>query len=94
MTEADDETRSRRTAGLGDSAERATIVPTRQGRVIINQLLRRWKMVGTIVVTAITTVALYMVDETMTLDVWTFGFFTLALVVYTVLTLRSDVKIE
>ncbi len=94
MTGADDETQSRRTAGLGDSAERATFAPQRRGQVVAKQLLGRWKMVGTIAVTAFTTVALYTVDETLTLDVWAFGFFTLALVVYTVLTLRSDVKIE
>lgn len=94
MTGADDETQSRRTVGLGDSAERATFAPQQTGQVVAKQLLGRWKMVGTIVVTAITTVALYMVDETMTLDVWAFGFFTFVLIMYTLLTLRSDVKIE
>lgn len=90
----DDETGSRRAGGLGDSAQRATFRPRRGGRVVARQLLRRWKMLGTILVTAVTTAALYQVDETLTLDVWAFGLLTAALLAYTVLTLRSDVKIE
>lgn len=51
-------------------------------------------MLGTILATAVTTYALYNVDETLTLDVWAFGGLTVVLFVYTVVTVRSDMKIE
>lgn len=93
MNGADDETRSGST-GLGDSAERSTLQPQATPAVILRVLLRRWKMLGTILVTALTTVALYWVDEALSTDVWIFAILTGALTVYTLLTIRSDVRLE
>lgn len=93
MNGADDETRSGST-GLGDSAERSTLQPEATPGVVLKLLRRRWKMLGTILVTALTTVALYWVDEALSTDVWIFALLTVALVVYTALTIRSDLRIE
>lgn len=93
MNGADDETRSGST-GLGNSAERSTLRPRATPAVVGRLLLRRWKMLGTILVTALTTAALYWVDEALSTDVWIFGILTGALVVYTLLTIRSDLRLE
>lgn len=51
-------------------------------------------MLGSIVVTSITTVAIYRVDGSVTLDVIAFLLLTLALVVYTALTVKNDVHLD
>lgn len=60
----------------------------------LRQLGRRWKTVGAIVVTAITTAAIYQLDGDWSKDAIVFGALTILLLAYTLLTLRADLKLE
>lgn len=91
MTDGE-EGRSR--SGLGTVGESRDFTPNSLPREFARQLRRRWKMLGAIVVTAITTGAIYWVDEELTKDAWVFALLTAVLLLYTLLTIRSDLKLE
>lgn len=89
-SEHDDRSRG---GSLGEIHERTVEVDSTLVYAL-RQLRRRWKTVGAIVVTAITTAAVHRVDGTWSKDAVVFGALTVALLAYTVLTLRSDLKLE
>lgn len=93
MLSEGEETRSQR-QGLGKRGERTEFVHDSLPKQILRQLRRRWKMLGSIVVTSITTAAIYRVDESFSLDVIAFVLLTLALLLYTILTIRNDVHLD
>lgn len=93
MSGENDGTRSR-SVGLGDVTTETTVEPQSLPVQVVQQLLRRWKTFGVIVVTALTTYGIYTVDDTLSTDVWVFGLMTVVLLVYAILTLRSDLKLE
>lgn len=94
MMLADGEETSSRGGRLGEVGEGREFVPESKSRLLLRQLGRRWKMLGSIVVTAITTAAIYRVDSGITKDVTVFAVLTVGLLVYTLLTLRTDLKLE
>lgn len=83
-----------RSVGLGDITAERAVEPEGRSVRVVKQLRRRWKMFGVILVTALTTYAIYHVDGELTKDAWIFGLATAGLLVYTLLTLRSDLKLE
>lgn len=83
-----------RSVGLGDITTERARGPEGTSVRVVKQLRRRWKMFGVILVTALTTYAVYHVDGEVTKDAWIFGLATVLLLVYTLLTLRSDLKLE
>jgi hypothetical protein len=88
-----DETRSQR-QGLGGMSEGREFAPKGLSGQLLRQLRRRWKILGSIVVTAITTVAIYHVDGSFSKDAIVFAGLTGALLLYAVLTIRSDLQLE
>lgn len=90
--ESEHEDRSRG-GSLGEIHERTVEVDS-TAVYALRQLRRRWKTVGAILVTAVTTAAVYRIDGTWSKDALVFGALTVALLAYTVLTLRSDLKLE
>lgn len=63
-------------------------------RVVIEQILRRWKIVGAIVVLAVTSVLLQYMDSGITVDVFIFRGLTILLAAYFLVTLYNDVRLE
>ena len=88
-----EETRSQR-QGLGGIGEGREFGPESLPEQLARQFRRRWKILGAILVTAITTAAIYRVDGSFSKDAIVFAALTAALLVYTVLTIRSDLKLE
>lgn len=91
---ADSEETSSRGGGLGTIGDDGTFGPQSTPERLVRQVRRRWKILLTILVTAITTYAIYRVDGTVSKDVTVFAFFTVALVVYVLFTIRSDLKLD
>jgi hypothetical protein len=60
----------------------------------LQQIKRHWKAIGTILATALTSYAVYWVEGAVTIDVLIFGAFTLGVLVYTILMIRSDMELE
>ena len=83
-----------RGGSLGRLGEREEFGPESTTEQLARQLRRRWKMLGAIVVTAITTVAVFRVDGSFSTDATVFALLTLGLLAYVVLTIRSDLKLE
>lgn len=88
-----DESRSRG-GGLGEMGEGREVGPQSTTGLLAKQLRRRWKIIGAIVVTAITTAAIHRVDGAVTKDVTVFAILTAALLVYFLVTIRADLKLE
>lgn len=74
--------------------EGRTFTPDSTAAELIRQLRRRWKILGSAFVTALTTAAIYWVDDAFTKDAWVFGGLTVVLILYALLTIRSDLKLE
>lgn len=88
-----DESRSQ-SEGLGEIGESREFRPQSTTGQLRRQLRRRWKMLGSILVTAITTAAIYRVDGTFSKDAIVFASVTVALLVYFLVTIRSDLELE
>lgn len=58
----------------------------------VGQVTGRWKSWGTIAVTAVTAWFLYGINDTWTKDAAAFAVITVAILVYTLVTLYSDVE--
>lgn len=63
-------------------------------RLVFEQILTRWKIVGAIVVLAVTSLLLQYMDGGISIDVFIFRTLTILLAVYFVVTLYNDVKLE
>lgn len=88
-----DESRSQ-SEGLGRIGEGREFGPQSTAGQLRRQLRRRWKILGSTLVTALTTVAIYRVDGTFSKDATVFAFVTAALLVYFLVTVRSDLELE
>jgi len=88
-----EETRSQR-RGLGGIGDGREFTPESLPEQLVRQFRRRWKILGAIVVTAITTGAIYRVDGELSKDAIVFAALTVALLLYALITIRSDLKLE
>lgn len=88
-----EETRSQ-SEGLGRIGDGRELRPQSTTEQLRRQFRRRWKIMGSTVVTALTTVAIYRVDGTFSKDAIAFALVTAALFVYFLMTIRSDLKLE
>lgn len=61
---------------------------------LAKHLRRKAKFIGMVVALALTTYALWTVDDNVSTDVIVFGVLTVITVVYLLVTLRSDLRIE
>ncbi|WP_121744370.1 hypothetical protein [Natronorubrum halophilum] len=62
--------------------------------VALEKIQERWQTAGSIVVLAVTSVLLYRVDGYLSIDAQVFGGITILLLIYFLVTLRSDVRME
>ena len=91
---ADGQETDSRGGSLGQLGGREEYGPESTANQLARQLRRRWKILGAVVVTTITTAAIYRVDGGVSTDAIVFGVSTLALLLYVVLTIRSDMQLE
>ena len=91
---ADGEETASRSSGLGKLGESGEFSRDTLSKQFARQLRRRWKILGAILVTALTTFAIYRVDEAFSKDAVVFAGLTVALILYTLLTIRSDLQLE
>ena len=91
---ADGEETNSRGGGLGTTGEGREFGPQSTTEQLARQLRRRWKMLASILVTAVTTVAIYRVDGSFSKDATVFAIVTVALLVYTLFTIRTDLRLE
>lgn len=88
-----EESRSNR-GGLGEIGEGHEFRRDSLPKQFLRQFRRRWKILGSIVVTAVTTAAIYQVDGSFSKDAIVFATLTAALLLYAILTIWSDLQLE
>ncbi|UPM44260.1 hypothetical protein [Halocatena salina] len=81
-------------AGLEDIHEASDSVEQSTMSVTIGNVRERWRTAGAIVVLAATSVLLFRVDGGLSIDTQVFAGITLLLLLYFLVTLRSDVGME
>ncbi|QSW99274.1 hypothetical protein [Haloterrigena alkaliphila] len=81
-------------AGLENIREASDAVEKSTAGIILEKIWERWRTVGAIVVLAVTTVLLYRVDGYLSIDTQVFGGITIFLLLYFLVTLRTDVSME
>lgn len=81
-------------AGLEDIHEASDAVEQSATSVTVEKVRERWRTAGAIVVLAVTSVLLFRVDGRLSLDTQVFAGITLLLLLYFLVTLRSDVSME
>ena len=87
------DTRGRGTGGL--EAVRDVEVPQKStARLVFEQVLTRWKIVGAILVLTVTSLLLQYMDGGISIDVFIFRGLTILLALYFLVTLYTDVKLE
>lgn len=91
---ADGEESRSQSEGLGRIGEGRELRPQSPTGRLRRQLRRRWKILGSTVVTALTTAAVYRVDGFFSKDAIVFALVTAALLVYFLMTIWSDLKLE
>lgn len=91
---ADGEETTSRSGGLGKLGESGEFGRDTLSQQVGRQLRRRWKILGAILVTALTTFAIYRVDEAFSKDAIVFAGLTVALLLYALLTTWSDLQLE
>lgn len=86
--------RSSESAGLENIREASDAVEKSPIAVIVEKIAERWRTASAIIVLAITSVMLYRVDGYLSIDSQVFGGATILLLLYFLVTLRTDVKME
>jgi hypothetical protein len=77
---------------LGREDTELTIEAESDLQQAVGQVSKRWKNWGTIAVTAVTAWFLYGINDTWTKDAGAFAIITVAILVYTLVTLYSDIE--
>lgn len=62
--------------------------------VTLEKLQERWRTAGSIFVLAVTSVLLYRIDGYLSIDSQVFAGITILMLIYFLVTLRSDVRME
>lgn len=77
---------------LGTERTELSVEPESDLQQAVGQVTRRWKNWAVIAITALTTWFLYGINDTWTKDATAFAIFTVGILVYTLVTLYSDVE--
>lgn len=92
---ADEPTRGRSgQTGLGEIRDEGLVERKSSARVFVETVLRRWQMLLAIATMAVTSYALVWVDYGFSTDVLVFAGITVLLVLYFVVTLIGDLRLE
>lgn len=91
-----EETESRHTgqAGLAEIHDQSIVEERSQAAVLVDLLLGRWLTILAILSLAATSYLLVYFDQTVSIDAIVFGLLTVALALYFLATLASDLRFE
>lgn len=78
--------------GTATHEREVSVEPKSRSREVLDELVRRWKSWGVVSITAVTAYYLYTIQNQWTLDAITFSLLSGGFLVYTLVTLRSDIK--
>lgn len=78
--------------GLENIREASDAVEKSSTSIAIEKVRERWRTAGSIVVLAVTSVLLFRVDGYLSIDSQVFGGITILMLIYFLVTLRSDVR--
>lgn len=85
---------SRGQTGLEDIHDESLIPEKTRAEIVLDKLHERWRFIGGIVVMLFTSGALYYVDGRFSLDALVFAVMALLMLVYFLVTLWSDLRLE
>lgn len=85
---------SRGQTGLEDIHDDSLIPEQTSTEIVLDQLHARWRFIAGIVVMLITSGTLYYVDGRLSMDALVFAVMALLMLVYFVITLWSDLRLE
>lgn len=92
---ADEQTRGRSgQTGLGEIRDEGLVKRKSSARVFVETVLRRWQMLLAIAAMAVTTYLLIWVDLGFSTDVLVFAGITVLMILYFVVTLIGDLRLE
>lgn len=86
--------RTSESAGLENIREASDAVEKSTAEIALEKVWERRRTAGAIVVLAITSVLLYQVDGYLSIDSQVFGGITILMLIYFLVTLRTDIKME
>lgn len=88
MRQGSDEPSLERIREASDEVQKSTAA------IVLEKVRDRWQTVAGIVVLIVTSFLLYRVDEGLSMDAQIFGIISILLLIYFLLTLRTDVSME
>ena len=80
--------------GLENIREASDAVEKSTMAVTLEKIVERWRTAGAIVVLAVASVLLYQIDGYLSIDSQVFGGIAILMLIYFLVTLRTDVKME
>lgn len=80
--------------GLENIREASDAVEKSTASVVIEKVYERWQTVGAIVTLAVASILLYVVDGYLSIDTQVFGGISILLLIYFLVTLRTDISME
>lgn len=86
--------RTSESGGLENIREASDAVEKSTPELVVEQVWERRRTAGAILVLAVTSIMLYQVDGYLSVDSQVFGGITILMLVYFLVTLRTDVKME